>query len=241
MIEKLEWDSKFFKYPVGKLIVKHDINENKLFEILNKEAKNYNLVYIFLPEGRNISKSNCINHNIKLVDRKIVYQKKLSVRHRTVEKYFGEIESITGLKNYEKLPNLALLSGQYSRFNTDKNFIKGEFKRLYKKWLSNSINGSLADECFATKNEKSGYQGFVTCKIHESSICIGLIAVDPKESGQGIGTKLIKRVEQLADFESIKNILVTTQLENIKACRFYEKNGFVKKELMNVYHKWRVQ
>ena len=35
MIEKLDWDSKFFKYPVGKLIVENDINENKLFEILN--------------------------------------------------------------------------------------------------------------------------------------------------------------------------------------------------------------
>ena len=157
-----------------------------------------------------------------------------------MEKYFGEVESITGLKNYKKLLNLALLSGQYSRFNTDKNFTKEEFIRLYKKWLSNSINGTLADECFATKNEKSGYQGFVTCKIHETSIYIGLIAVDPKVAGQGIGTELIKRVEQLAYFNSIKNILITTQLENIKACNFYEKNGFVKKELFNVYHKWKV-
>jgi len=240
MIEVLEWDSQFFGYPVGRLIINKDLVDFDLFEVLCEKANCFNLVYVYLSEGQFIEEKNCLAHNVFFVDQKIVYQKELFGGIEKINENFGKAESIIGLEDYKELSYLALLSGKYSRFKKDKNFNKREFERLYIKWLRNSINGTYADECYAIKNEKEIYQGLITCKKNNSSLHIGLIAVNPEAQGKGLGTVLIKRVEQYAKKKHIKSIMVTSQLDNIEACRFYEKSGFVKKKQYNVYHKWRI-
>ena len=56
--------------------------------------------------------------------------------------------------------------------------------------------------------------------------------------GQGIGTALVNHVKAYAAESGLARLDVVTQGRNTLACRFYEKNQFVVKSELNVYHLW---
>ena len=41
--------------------------------------------------------------------------------------------------DFNTLKSLALSSGQYSRFNIDKNFVNNEYEILYNRWIEKSV------------------------------------------------------------------------------------------------------
>jgi len=53
------------------------------------------------------------------------------------------------------------------------------------------------------------------------------IAVAKNTRGKGIGTKLIHRVIEWAKNKDLCGLMLETQDNNLTACRFYKKNGFV--------------
>ena len=63
------------------------------------------------------------------------------------------------------LYELAFESGKYSRFKLDKNFSEIDFRKLYKKWVDNSLNLEIADEVLVYKISDI-IQGFITYKIY---------------------------------------------------------------------------
>jgi len=238
MIKKLEWDTHFFGYPVGKIDFRSDYDEKKLIEVLNKESNYYKIIYIFIPEGKWINKKYLVDNNILFVDSKVTYDKLISTDFKFEKRDEYNIKTIHGSEYYNELQNLALLSGMFSRFRRDKNFSDADFEALYKNWLLNSLNGSIADIVFISQNPKGVVNGFITGRQYDDFVNIGLIAVDPAFYGQGIGKQLIYAIEDFALNQKLNKVLVTTQLDNKVACKFYERNGFNKFEIANVYHKW---
>ncbi|MGV3244768.1 GNAT family N-acetyltransferase [Staphylococcus sp. 11261D007BR] len=64
---------------------------------------------------------------------------------------------------------------------------------------------------------EEGYQG----EYH-----ISLLAIKPEFHRQGLGTQLIKHVEQFARHLGYNQLSLTVKQDNYKAIRAYEKNGF---------------
>lgn len=228
MISKAEWDSKFFDYPVGILIVKEK-NDFDLKKIL-AESNEFKLVYI-------ISKMDLEDFPLlKLMDKKVIYTKQLSNCKNEGEmlEYSPEIHS------YDQLLNLAYLSGTYSRFKIDENFMNNEFRLLYKEWLDKSIEKKLAFKVLINHLEAE-IAGFVTLNKKDTQTSeIGLIAVGEKFQGRNIGSKLIQECEFLSIERNLPNIEVATQYENLAARRLYEKNNFSIKNITNIYHFWNL-
>ncbi len=228
MISKAEWDSKFFNYPVGILHIKEE-NNFDLKKIL-AESKKFKLVYI-------ISKMDLEDIPLlKLMDKKVIYSKQLSNRKNAQQilDYAPEIHS------YDQLLNLAYLSGIYSRFKRDKNFMNNEFRLLYKAWLDKSIDKKISFKVLISHLEDE-IAGFVTLNkkdIHTSEI--GLIAVGERFQGRNIGTQLIQECESLSVEQNLPIIEVATQYENLPARRLYEKNNFSIKNITNIYHYWNL-
>jgi dTDP-4-amino-4,6-dideoxy-D-galactose acyltransferase len=233
-IEPLAWDSQFFGYPIARIVL--DQNGCEKLEKLFKEltSGNFHLTYFFVPPVEKEINKNVIKKGGVLVDQKTVFLK-------TTEKqnsFSHHISEFQGLAMNESLKKLILQSGKYSRFHIDKYFVNNEYEKLYTEWLRKSINKSIALKILVAKNG-SEIVGITTLGKKKDSADIGLVAVDEKFRGQGIGNDLIRFSDNVAHDMGFPKIKVVTQLQNKSACKLYEKSGFHIESITNVYHYWQ--
>ena len=230
-IEYLKWDSGFFGFKTGKIVI-YEVEDSNFLNLIYAKAKEeeYNLLYIFTSENL-ISEINIGN----LVDTKTVLIK--NIEKEDVKSCALEIVSYRKNELDNDLLNLALQSGEFSRFKVDCNFKKGTFENLYKLWIEKSIYREIASEVFVYL-EKDAPIGFITIQINGSTADIGLFAVNVNERNKAIGKKLLVKAEEYCKENFVKNIRVVTQRNNISAMNFYQKNGFKLVQNENIYHKW---
>ncbi|MFC0189590.1 GNAT family N-acetyltransferase [Fictibacillus aquaticus] len=85
-------------------------------------------------------------------------------------------------------------------------------------------------EGFAAVNEEGQIQGMVTYHIekHECEI----ISLDSIAEGKGIGTSLVKKVEEAAQEKKCTALKLITTNDNLNALKFYQKRGFFLSKLL---------
>lgn len=231
MIKILDWDTKFFGFGVARL-ESHDIDESQLIHELH-QLKNdgIRLVYCICHDealGHTASKFG------RLVDRKATFHKKFDGEPAYPHNVL--IEEYTSEEPTEDLYNLAIQSGLCSRFNVDSGLPNDKFVELYKTWIRNSTKKKIAFKVLVAKNSEH-LIGMVTLGEKDGRADIGLIAVDSKYRGQGIGNALMYQAENefLKQFSEGQ---VVTQKDNIAACRLYEKCGYAIEKIEHIYHIW---
>jgi len=231
-VEPLIWDSDFFKLKIGRVFFEESIDITSILESAKKNG--YELVYVFGRDDLYFSEDILLRFNGKLIDRKVQYTKKI-VRAATTLSIASEYDDSSGLN--ETLELLAYESGQYSRFRIDNRFQKDDFNRLYKTWITKSIEKKNADKVYVV-TENESICGMATLKIEANKGEIGLIAVSNLHQGKGCGKILMEACcdELLKGNTDI--IEVSTQFANKNACMFYEKCGFSVKSITNIYHFW---
>lgn len=235
LLEILEWDSAFFGYPVAKVITEK-ITAGKLGAIINEaKDKGIKLLYVFADPADAVSVGSANTANAKLVDQKITFNMKID--NSAVIAVDEHIEEFEGNQPTEKLVDLSMQSGLYSRYKIDTGFKNNEFERLYLAWIENSVNKKIADHTFVYK-EDGRELGFVTLKIKNNIGQIGLIAVDETSRGKSIGKKLVAAVVEMLIRKNIPELDVATQIDNDDACNFYKKTGFAGSKTENIYHIW---
>lgn len=228
----LAWDSHFFSKKIGRI----DVADEYIFLAKNLEnafQQDYDLVYVFGSKDTAIPNEILVRFNGKLVDRKITYTaqiKDLRTKTTTKIKEFKQ-------KNGSLLYDLAYLSGTHSRFKSDEGLGIENFKRLYREWIDKSVNHQIAEKVFVYEDNER-IKAMVTLGVKENTATIGLIAVDETLQGKGVGMSLIDACVQFCKNGNIASLDVPTQLDNIQACRFYEKCGFSEKSVQNIYHFW---
>ena len=221
---KLDWDSNFYKKNIAKILINKNISDNELE--FYKKNNSYDLTYVF--SDNDISQILSLNP----IDIKVVFSKEVSSKPfnstPNIDSYIGDVNN--------NLIELACIAGDHSRFKIDKK-LNHKFIKLYEKWLKKSIKREIANEVFTySLNDK--IVGFVTCKIIENTVEIGLVAVNNHHQGKGIGKKLLQRVNDYAVENELNRIDVATQLHNFNACSFYTKNNFKINSKTYIYHLW---
>lgn len=230
---KLDWDSKFFGFNVGR-VSGEVTNKNHIEElfILIKDNDSRLTYFSSVDElNRNLlsaSRVDCV-----LVDRKTIYSKPIN----NIAKHDIVIRPYDSQMSKEQLFNLALQSGEYSRFNIDGRISREKFEEMYHLWMSNSLNGRMAKEILVSF-EGNNISGFVTLTEQSGNVSIGIIAVDAFYRGKGIGKALIQSAEKWCIEKDYENINVVTQGDNIPACRLYESCGYNLTHLEYFYHIW---
>ena len=197
MIQNVEWDSQHFNMNVGIYYVP-TLKEIFNLESLEHEMKEYlyDVVYVRckIPV---IELEN--KHTFR--DERIVYTKDNSdyppPRWPLEQKY--HCVSIRSCKNNNitnELIQLALASGEYSRYKLDERFDEECFVKLYKDWIVNSIDKDFAtDVLVASVNNHD--VGLLTYKITDRVSSIGLLAVAATHRGLHIGKYLMQYYQEL--------------------------------------------
>jgi dTDP-4-amino-4,6-dideoxy-D-galactose acyltransferase len=224
-ITRLKWDSDFFGYEVS--AAKNFTGS--LEEIQKLQADKSRLIYAFSSQ-----KLDDLPNNFFLADEKIILGSNLIENSNILQD-----TAIVELKeNTTELIDLALQSGEFSRFKVDPNFVNREYERLYVKWIENSFLPEKNTHVFAYKKADK-ILGFISLVNKENRSEIGLFAVSSRARGLGIGSKLIEK----AFFESKRNgateISVVTQGQNLQAMSFYLKNKFSVLSKNYIYHIWK--
>jgi len=230
-IKYLDWDSNFFSLKIGQILLNSD---EKLLGLLKNALDNkYDLIYLIGDNEYNIDKKILKKYNGSLVDKKVIFNKKLK------DKNIKETFTIEYLEKdlRPELEQLAYVAGKYSRFKVDKNFNDVYFYKMYKIWIEESIKHNIADKVFII-NVDNVIKGFITLEILEKKGVIGLIAVSSDSQEKGYGRSLLNICENTLFNNNIKHIEVATQFENYNARNFYKKCGYKIYEIKSVYHFW---
>ena len=232
-IEKLEWDSGFFGYPVASINLDRD-GHDRLDDIFKHIAsEKFRLTYFFVPPAEEELNKRIAERGALLIDQKTEYTKKTE----KYDQFASQIIEFQAVEINKNLTDLALQAGLYSRFRMDKNFMNCEFERLYIEWITKSIKKIIAFKTLIVEKD-SEIIGITTLGKKHDYANIGLVAIDDKCRGQGIGCDLIHAADNIAFDMGFKEIKVVTQFQNKGGCRLYEKCGFRVEKITNVYHYW---
>lgn len=232
--EKLNWDSEFFQFNVCRL-TSPILNPEQLEEIDSLMTTNdFKLAYYASQDPLNpkILESEALD--IKLVDKKTTYAKSINPNlemHPAIVTYPGSVPE-------QKLLDLAIQSGIYSRYHVDKHIATQKFEEMYCVWMIKSTQKVMAKEVLVQrKNDEIA--GFVTLAEKGDRANIGLIAVDPVRRQQGIGKTLLTTAESWFATAGYASINVITQGDNIPACKLYESCGYTIESVEYFYHIWK--
>ena len=232
-VEILTWDSNFFNIKVGR--IKNNSGSVQFENVLSElKILGIELSYYSTPSLLNNLESTSDFYEFNLVDKKTTFIKKIekiSTHNKFVSIYDLDYPE-------DKLINLAIQSGIYSRFNIDKKIDQIKFEELYKEWMINSVNKKLAKEVLTYKT-KGVIEGFVTLGEKLGVADIGIIAVDEYSRGKGIGKILMSAAENWFANNHYNQIQVVTQGDNLPACKLYEATGYKIKKVEYFYHLWR--
>lgn len=223
----LKWDSDFFGFKVGEIQGKINSYDSLDALLTTNQSK---LTYYSSDNKISEALISQSIYNIDLVDRKSVYSKSINYRVKIDD-------SVSTYKQdhiEEKLLDLAVQSGKYSRFNVDMRIEHTKFIDLYHTWITNSVNGQLALAVLVYR-QNDEILGFVTIGEKEGIANIGLIAVDTENRGLGIGKKLMESAENWSANHNYSHIQIVTQADNVAASGLYCKLGY-KLEFVEYFH-----
>lgn len=227
-IRTLEWDSAFFGLRIGRVDVIEPGDMITLAFRQKELREQFDLLYVFDQNQFGFSARDSA-----LVDEKVIFGK-----------FCEEKEIFSDVMTYEQpVPNdslyqLALVSGEFSRFRLDKRLPEGSYEKLYRKWIENACPSEGTNKQIFVYVSEGIAQGMITVDYKGDHAQIGLVAVHPEYQHQGIGSKIMSSLEGNLYKKGVMTIEVATQKANADACSWYAKNGYIVQSVTPVYHWW---
>lgn len=231
----LDWDTNFFKKKIGR-IENSIYNQHDLASINRALTKQeVDLAYYSSTNPLSNELHDTDSYSINFVDRKTTYNKVIN-KNASFNEAISEYQCDHPA---QKLIDLSVESGTYSRFKVDTKIDNSKFEELYSLWIINSVNRQLAKSVLVYYIDEI-IAGFVTLGEKNEKADIGIIAVDAQFRGKGIGKSLMLSAERrFADNTANTEIQVVTQGENIPACKLYESCGYEVNKVEYFYHLWK--
>lgn len=169
------------------------------------------------------------------------------VSSRTVYRWYGVLNSVVSNDQFSIsetytykdrdlfFDEIALDLALVSHYGKDPFIEKDAALHLYKTWIKNSFNG-YAHKIFTAVDDNGNGIGFLTIKESNNDLVIDLLGVDKEWRKKGVAATLLQYA-CLHATHTKKILRVGTQMENVPASRFYQKNGFLLESADLVYHK----
>jgi dTDP-4-amino-4,6-dideoxy-D-galactose acyltransferase len=234
--ELLPWDSSFFGFTAARVLSNH-LDEALVCAIDSwSEANEVTLLYLEASIDDPVTVRLAESHGFRLVDVRVV----LSL---SLPSIFPETLDLTSTRpateaDLTGMVRMCRNSFRDSRFYFDQQIPDEVCTSLYERWIEESCSG-YADRVFVALDEESP-GGFITCHWDAETRTgrIGLVAVDDRSRGRGIGEVLVARAQAWFSSQGAETATVTTQARNLGAQGLYNKRGFRVSRVSLYYHKW---
>ena len=238
----VEWESRFFGFPIGSAELPADYSPQLLEESLHRARQRFRLIYLTLmDEGPEQLVMDGVS--APCYDRRITMKKSVS---KNVPPLDARVRSYTSSFCSPALERLAIQSGTMTRFKRDPE-LSAQFERLFLTWINYAVSGELADSIW-TWREDGKHIGLVTIRCArrmnpetghlEREGRIGMLAVDPQFRRRGIGTQLFEACDFWCSSLDIPTAAIVTQKENEPTISLCNKLGFRKTHSETIYHFW---
>lgn len=228
---QLEWDSNFWKKDIYKINDDFIIDTDELKDIA--QSKEW-LVQALIPQEKVETIHLFEDIGFRFIETKVnLFKTKVENIKSVDESQYKKvtIEDVACYRNcfYE-------LFGENSRFHV---FDSQKVNDFYYTWVINSIEGTMDDDCIGFYDADI-LAGFITYKVVNEELIIGLFGVFPAYQGKKISTKLLDWIANRAIEKGCNQISVATQGKNTIALNTYIKNGYLIKNLQDWYYlnKW---
>jgi dTDP-4-amino-4,6-dideoxy-D-galactose acyltransferase len=237
LYDSLEWDSNFFGSKIARINGSH-IDEKKI-ELIDQGCTNNRIdcLYFLCDAADQNSIRLAEDHNFHLMDIRVVFEKQIPSSPVDMDIASPYIVRLSQPDDVSELTEIAKISFHFTRFYNDPKFPRDLCDALYETWIRKSCDGS--SDAVLVVEHLGEICAFVTCNVIDSERGeIGLIGVNPIFQGEGIGQFLISKAVSWFKRKDIKIVKVTTQGNNWKAQRLYQRSGFLTHSVQLWYHKW---
>lgn len=233
----LDWDSTFFGFRIARLgqgLLTRRILSDALAWCSGEQIRClYFLASADSPETTELAESN----GFKLADVRVTLARESKADRKPTESVRSFKES-----DLPSLRAIAAVSHRDSRFYYDPGFSNQRCDELYETWIERSCHG-YADTVLVAESHGEP-AGYISCHLHPNGIgTIGLLAVEGRSRGLGLGGQLIAGALRYLEEAGSKRVTVVTQGRNCAAQRLYQHCGFRSASVELWYHRWfdRVQ
>ncbi len=233
-LERLPWDSEHFGFGVARW----QAGEPDETELQAARQRGLDLgialVYLSLRPDHAAGEQALRAVGAALVDRKTNLAKPLDA----APVWPNEVVEFMGTSPTSALTELALASGIRSRYLVDPRMPRECFQTLYRLWIQRSVARQIADAVLVVPGSQVE-EGLVTVKAEGDGVArIGLIAVDARCRGRGLGSQLMRAAECWAVQRGCRRMEVVTQGDNQEALALYSRLGYRVDWTQHVWHWW---
>ena len=230
-LQVLDWDSTFFEVPIARAILQE--RDGDLSPLLPQLiSKNIKLLY--LTSAESIDPGGMLeDYRCSVSEERLIFVKELADGERSQKEIMiaqpGEFD--------QEIEDLAVMSGRLSRFSRDPKIPAKKSQEMYRLWIRKQLHQDHAGEVLIVL-ENQNIAGMISVSEDHGECVIGLIAVNARVRGRGIGSRLLHSVDQWCILKGINSVRVATQGINDAAIRLYERCGYVLSSRSFIYHLW---
>ena len=227
----LEWDTEFFGFRVAR------VSENRLHDEDVEEVKRWcaaeriRCLYLLAASGDAATTRVAEEHGFHLTDVRVTLERRLDDAPAANPALEPAAEG-----DIAELRRIAAASHGDSRFYFDLGFPRPSCDGLFAAWIEKSCRGYAQAVLVARQGSRPA--GYVTCHLRDTTGQIGLIAVDRRAQGQGLGRDLVNASLGLFQERGMTRAIVVTQGRNVASQRLYQRCGFVTSAVELWYHRW---
>jgi dTDP-4-amino-4,6-dideoxy-D-galactose acyltransferase len=231
-IERLEWDSDFFGFGVGRIPAKRLTSSEAAECARQARALDLRCVYFLADPGDPDTWRAAIEAGFDPVDIRVELALDRLPNGRPASNCV-----LAGPNDLTATVGLARGAFEASRFFRDRRFPAGKAEELFSIWTESGI--IRADGFTVLLRLDEGPAGFASARVSSGdSGRIELVAVSPAARGRGVGLQLLDACLAELSRRGVARVSVVTQGSNDAAQRLYERAGFRTRSLGIWFHGW---
>lgn len=234
----LKWDSQHFGFRVARAEWSSDPEELESL-VRAAEAEDVTLLYLFSPAEAKVPQfleKSCVG---LYASERVDFVKPLSSWPVfDVPQGYKIVELSWENCDRERVRQLGVVVGEYSRFLRDPLIPRGKGEELFRIWAEESVKHHLADVVLGVIGSSHGLLGIIALKQEEDTARIGLLGLSQGYRGRNFATSLVHAGERWAFAKGLSSLRVATQGENTLACAFYLRRGFRESQRQKIFHVW---